>query len=311
MMGCTDRHFRYLLRLISKHAYLYTEMVTSDALIHSDVNPLLQYNDVEHPIALQVGGFKPEDLANAAALAQQYHYDEINLNVGCPSSRVQSGSFGACLFKQPDVVATAIKAMQSACDIPVTVKTRLGVDDIDEYSDLKNFVEITAAAGNTVFIVHARKAWLKGLSPRANRTVPPLIYDRVYQLKQDFPEFEIIINGGITTTQEVTQHLQHVDGVMIGRGVYDNPMLLMELEAELFGETTLLSRAQVIEKFLPYLRDQINCGTRLQQLSHHLFGLFHGVPGAKRWRRMLSGAGLTSERVLSVMEQACDAELLS
>jgi len=310
MMGCTDRHFRYLLRLISKSAYLYTEMLTSDALIHSDAASLLQYNAVEKPLALQVGGFEAQGLANAAKLAEQHDFDEINLNVGCPSSRVQSGSFGACLFKEPHTVANAVTAMQQVCHIPVTVKTRIGVDDIDEYVDLKNFVEVVAQAGVTVFIIHARKAWLKGLSPRANRTVPPLKYDRVYQLKQDFPQLEIIINGGITTTQEVKAHLAEVDGVMLGRAAYDNPMLLVELERELFGETRALTRAKVIEQLLPYLREQIGTGTRVQQLAHHLFGLFHGIAGAKRWRRMLSGAGLTGEKVLNVMEQAAEAQLL-
>ena len=292
MMACTDRHFRYFARLMTARALLYTEMITQDAVIHGDRDYLLAYHDCEHPIALQLGGSDPEKLALCVKIAEEYAYDEINLNVGCPSDRVQSGKIGACLMNEPDLVAECVSAMKSVTDIPITVKTRLGVDHNDSYDFIIRFTEKQKSAGADALIVHARKAWLKGLSTRKNRQIPPLDYQRVYQLKQDFPDFEIIINGGINDLDEVKAHLQHVDGVMLGRAAYNNSYLLSQVDHTIFSEQAkTITREKVIERFKPYLKQQIENEIKQSSIVRHLLGLYHGQPGAKAWRsKVCSGA---------------------
>lgn len=299
MMDYTDRHARYLLRLITRHTLLYTEMVTSAALTHGDAERLLAFNAEEHPVALQLGGSAPAELAAAARLGERFGYDEINLNVGCPSDRVQAGRFGACLLAEPDTVADCIAAMRDATARPVTVKTRIGVDDLDSYEHLCAFVERVAAAGCASFTLHARKAWLKGLSPRENRDIPPLDYARVYRLKRNFPDFEIAINGGIADLDEALLHLRHVDGVMIGRAAYHNPWMLAEADARIFGETRSMARtrASVLADYRDYCERELAQGTPLSHMTRHLMGLVQGLPGARRFRRILSeqvrGSGVT------------------
>ena len=289
MMDWTDRDCRYLLRLISAQTLLYTEMVTTGALIHGDRQRFLAHDQQEYPLALQLGGSDPVALAECAKMGEQAGYDEINLNIGCPSDRVQSGQFGACLMAEPDLVAECVAAMQQAVTIPVTVKTRLGIDAHDSYAFLTQFIDKVAAAGCKMFILHARKAWLQGLSPKENREVPPLDYQRVYQIKQDYPQLHIDINGGVTTLAEVEQHLHHVDGVMIGREAYHNPYLLAEADARIFADKRpVLTRHQVIEAMLPYIEQRMRQGRPLKSITRHLLGLFQGQPGARRWRRHLS-----------------------
>ena len=287
MMGYTDRHFRRLARLLSRHVLLYTEMVTTGQLMHGDVSRALRYNSEEHPVALQLGGSDPHALSHCARLGEDFGYDEINLNVGCPSDRVQSGQFGACLMKQPELVAECIDAMQHAVGIPVTIKMRIGVDDLDTDENLTDFVKQTAGAGCQVFIIHARKAWLKGLSPKENREVPPLRYDTVYRLKQNFPDLEIIINGGVKTRSDIEAHLLHVDGVMIGREACANPMLITEFDRVIVPDSDfpVVAPEQVLAHYLPYATKEVDCGEKLRHLMRHLSGLYHGKPGAKRWRR--------------------------
>ncbi len=300
MMDWTDRHCRFLLRLLSPHARLYTEMVTAAALIHGDADKLLEFDAAEHPVALQLGGSDPKMMADAAKKAADAAYDEININVGCPSDRVQSGQFGACLMSKPDLVARCFEEMSAVCDPPVTVKTRIGIDDYDSYEFLREFIETLKAAGCNTFIVHARLAILQGLSPKDNRTVPPLNYERVYQLKREFPNLEIILNGGISDTDLVLGHLEHVDGVMIGRQAYHDPYFLSELEKALFGTVDLQApdRHEIIESMLPYIEQQMSAGAELQHITRHMLGLFAGQPGARAWRRYLSqnahlpGAGI-------------------
>ena len=287
MMDWTDRHCRYFHRLLAPHARLYTEMVTSAALVHGDRQRLLGFDDAEHPVALQLGGSDPQELAQAARIGADFGYDEINLNVGCPSDRVQSGRFGACLMHEPALVADCFVAMREAVTIPVTIKCRLGVDEQDEYADLQHFIETVAARGCGVFIVHARKAWLKGLSPKENREVPPLNYQRVYQLKRDFPALTILINGGIQSLAEVQTHLVHTDGVMLGRTAYHEPYRLAELEHALFG-TPLPDRMALIRQMREYTERHLAEGGKLNHISRHLLGLFQGLPGARGWRRHLS-----------------------
>ena len=306
MMDWTDRHCRYFHRLLSPHARLYTEMVTSPAVIHGDRERLLGFDRSEHPLALQLGGADPRELAAAAHIAAQYGYDEINLNVGCPSDRVQSGRFGACLMREPALVAECFAAMQEAVSIPVTIKCRLGVDAQDEYLDLQHFIEAVSAKGCTVFVVHARKAWLKGLSPKENRDVPPLNYQRVYQLKRDFPQLTVIINGGIDTVVDVQNHLQHVDGAMLGRVAYHEPYRLAELELALYG-TPLPAREQVIGRMRPYIESHLDAGGKLQHISRHMLGLFQGLPGARRWRRHLSENAHRGDAGMAVVDDALDA----
>lgn len=287
MMDWTDRHCRYFHRLLAPHARLYTEMVTSAALVHGDRQRLLGFDDAEHPVALQLGGSDPQELAQAARIGAEFGYDEINLNVGCPSNRVQSGRFGACLMHEPALVADCFTSMREAVTIPVTIKCRLGVDDQDEYADLQHFIETVAARGCGIFIVHARKAWLKGLSPKENREVPPLNYQRVYQLKRDFPALTILINGGIQSLAEVQTHLVHTDGVMLGRTAYHEPYRLAELEHALFG-TPLPDRMALIRQMREYTERHLAEGGKLNHISRHLLGLFQGLPGARGWRRHLS-----------------------
>ena len=289
MMACTDRHCRNFLRVISGRALLYSEMVTADALIHGDTARLLAFEEAEHPVALQLGGSDPAGLAKAAELGAERGYDEINLNVGCPSDRVRSGRFGACLMAEPERVAACIDAMIQAVAIPVTVKCRIGIDDQDAEHDLNRFIETVAAAGCSSFIVHARKAWLQGVSPKQNREVPPLDYERVYRLKQTYDGLEIIINGGIETIEQCEAHLAHVDGVMLGRAAYDNPYLLSLVDERLFGDDRpRLERGEILERYLPYVEAELAKGEPLHRMTRHILGLFKGQPGARAFRRTLS-----------------------
>ncbi len=303
MMDWTDRHCRYFHRLLAPHARLYTEMVTSAALVHGDRQRLLGFDDAEHPVALQLGGSDPQELAEAARIGADFGYDEINLNVGCPSDRVQSGRFGACLMHEPALVADCFTSMREAVTIPVTIKCRLGVDEQDEYADLQHFIETVAARGCGVFIVHARKAWLKGLSPKENREVPPLNYQRVYQLKRDFPALTILINGGIQSLAEVRTHLVHTDGVMLGRTAYHEPYRLAELEHALFG-TPLPDRMALIRQMREYTERHLAEGGKLNHISRHLLGLFQGLPGARGWRRHLSENAHRDNADWGVVERA-------
>ena len=289
MMERTDRHFRYFLRLISKHALLYTEMITAAALIHGDRGQLLAFDPQEHPLALQLGGSNPEEMAFGAALAQEAGYDEVNINVGCPSGRVQSGRIGACLMAEPETVADCVWAMSRRVDLPISVKTRIGIDLLDGYDDLNRFVSVVAEAGCNILIVHARKAWLKGLSPKQNRDVPPLSYDVVYRLKRDFPQLQIVINGGITTLPAALNHLDHVDGVMLGRAIYNDPYMIADVDRLFFADLTpSKSRWEILEEFRSYLETQISRGVPMVQMLRHIMGLYRGMPGARRWRRVLS-----------------------
>lgn len=289
MLDWTDRHCRYFYRVMSKQAVLFTEMVTTGAILYGNRDQHLAFNDEEHPLVLQLGGSSPQDLAACARIAEQYGYDEINLNVGCPSDRVQNGRFGACLMADPVLVADCIAAMRDAVAIPVSVKSRIGIDDKDSYPELVDFIGTVAAAGCQTFTVHARKAWLSGLSPKENREIPPLRYDLVFALKKDFPELEIIINGGITSLNVCQQLLMQVDGVMLGREVYHNPYLLTEVDSVLFDQPELaISRQQVVMAMLPYVGRQLQQGVRLNSITRHMLGLFHGVDGARAWRRHLS-----------------------
>ncbi len=294
MLDWTDRHFRYFIRRITRRTLLYTEMVATGALLHGDRERLIGFHDDEHPVALQLGGSEPADLATCARIGAQRGYDEINLNVGCPSDRVQQGRFGACLMAEPALVADCVAAMREAVDVPVTVKHRIGIDDQDSYQALCDFVGTLAEAGCAAFIVHARKAWLSGLSPKENRTVPPLRHDVVHRLKRDFPQLTIVINGGIESLDQAIEQLAHVDGVMIGRAAYHDPWLLAEADARVFGDLPAsTTRREVFEAMLPYIERELAAGTRLHAITRHMLGLFHGVPGARAWRRMLSAGGGT------------------
>lgn len=289
MLDWTDRYCRYFLRLITRHTLLYTEMVTTGALLHGDQARHLDFDPVEHPVALQLGGSVPAELAACARLAEQWGYDEINLNVGCPSDRVQSGLFGACLMATPQIVAEGVAAMRGATRLPVTVKHRIGIDDLDSDAALVNFIETVAAAGCSTFIIHARKAWLNGLSPKENREIPPLRYDVVHQIKQAFPHLEIILNGGITTLDQVEEQLPSVDGVMIGREAYHNPWILAEADRRLFGDNHAIpSRHQIIQQLMPFARRQHALGVPINHISRHILGLFQGQPRARAWRRHIS-----------------------
>jgi tRNA-dihydrouridine synthase A len=308
MMDWTDRHCRYFHRLLSPHALLYTEMVTAAAVLHGDRARLVGFDSVEHPVALQLGGAEPRELAAAARIGADLGYDEINLNVGCPSDRVQSGRFGACLMREPALVADCVASMRAAVAgsdryVPVTVKCRLGVDEQDEYADLARFVETVRTSGSTVFIVHARKAWLEGLSPKENREIPPLNYERVYELKRAFPELTIVVNGGIASVEEVRAHLCHVDGVMLGRTAYHEPYRLAEIEHALHG-TPLPDRDDVLARFRPYIEAHLARGDRLQHISRHLLGLYQGLPGARAYRRHLSERAHRTDAGYEIVEQA-------
>ncbi|MFT2092342.1 tRNA dihydrouridine(20/20a) synthase DusA [Paraglaciecola sp. 2405UD69-4] len=306
MLDWTDKHCRYFLRQISKHTLLYTEMVTTGAIIFGK-GDYLAYNQEEHPVALQLGGSDPADMARCSALAQTYGYDEVNINVGCPSDRVQNGRFGACLMAEPETVAACIKSMQAEVDIPVTVKSRIGIDEMDEYKDLSAFIDTVASAGCSTFIVHARKAWLQGLSPKQNRDVPPLMYDRVYQLKQEFPRLHIGINGGVKTIAETAEHLQHIDSVMIGREVYSNPYILAEVDKLFYqDEAPARTRFEVVEAMLPYVEQQIAEGARPWHIARHMLGLFQGQPGGRIWRRYLSQNGTKAGVGIELLTDALD-----
>jgi tRNA-dihydrouridine synthase A len=296
MMDWTDRHCRMFHRHITRHSWLYTEMVTTGALLHGDVGRHLDFNQEEHPVALQLGGSEPADLAKSARLGEQWGYDEINLNCGCPSERVQKGAFGACLMAEPQLVADCVKAMRDAVAIDVTVKHRIGIDDVTSYDFVRDFVGVIADAGCTTFIVHARNAILKGLSPKENREIPPLKADYAYRLKRDFPQLEILINGGIKTVEEIDAHLQHVDGVMLGREAYHNPYLMACFDARYYGDARpVKSRAEVLQEMQAYIREQLarhgknaGGGLRLNSITRHMLGLMAGMPGARAFRQTLS-----------------------
>jgi tRNA-dihydrouridine synthase A len=305
MMEWTDTHYRYFARLLSSHARLYTEMVTTGALLHGDQKRFLKFDASEHPIALQLGGSEPHDLSACARIGEDWGYDEINLNVGCPSDRVQSGRFGACLMKEPLLVADCVAAMQKTVKIPVTVKHRIGVDDVESFEHLAHFVEVVSGAGCQTFIVHARSAWLKGLSPKENREIPPLNYEMVYQLKKTFPALNIVINGGIETLDAITQQLQFVDGVMLGREAYHNPFLLAQIDNLLFDKNkTPVTREQVMEKFIPYIEQQLSNGTALNHITRHILGLYQGQTGARAFRRHISEQAHKPNASIEVVTQA-------
>jgi len=288
MMDWTDRHCRYFLRLLSPSALLYTEMVTAAAIHHGDADRFLRFNEAEHPLALQLGGSEPDWMASATATASDYNYDEININVGCPSDKVQSGQFGACLMARPDTVADCFRAMSDKTATPITVKTRIGIDDKNSFEFLQRFVEILAKAGCQKFVVHARIAILDGLSPKENRSVPPLNYERVYRLKREYPELEVVINGGIADIATAEKVLQHVDGAMIGRQAYQQPYFLAELEHHFNPEWQLPDRHEVVEKMLPYVESVLAGGEPLGRVTRHMLGLYAGQPGARAWRRYIS-----------------------
>ena len=308
MMEWTDRHCRVFHRMATRHALLYTEMVTTNAVIHGDRDRLLGFDAAEHPVACQLGGSDPRDLAEAARIVERFGYDAVNLNVGCPSDRVQSGRFGACLMAEPQLVADCVSAMKKAVSIPVTVKSRIGIDDADSYEGLAGFIETVRNGGCSTFIVHARKAILKGLSPKENREIPPLHYDYVYRLKADFPDLDISLNGGVQSLDEAEHHLAHVDGVMIGRAAYHTPDLLLAVDRRFFTDRTIApdqSRHDLVRAFIPYVERQVAGGVPLNRMTRHILGLFNGVPGARAWRRFLSenahrpGAG--AETVLQAL----------
>jgi tRNA-dihydrouridine synthase A len=293
MLDWTDRHCRVFHRQITRHTWLYTEMVTTGALVYGDAERHLRLNDIEHPVALQLGGSDPADLAKSAKLGEQWGYDEINLNCGCPSERVQKGAFGACLMQEPQLVADCVKAMRDAVSIDVTVKHRIGLDYNEEYGFVRDFVGTIADAGCRTFIVHARNAVLKGLSPKENRDIPPLRYAVAYQLKREFPDLEIIVNGGIKTNDEIAEHLQHLDGVMIGREAYHNPYLMASWDARFYGDDApVKSREQVLEAMIPYIRAELErygpLGLRMNGITRHVLGLMAGLPGARGFRQVLS-----------------------
>jgi tRNA-dihydrouridine synthase A len=289
MLDWTDRHYRYFMRLISRDCVLFTEMITAPAIMNGDKARLLDFDSAEHPVVIQLGGSDPAQLAQAAKISQDWGYDEINLNVGCPSDRVQSGRFGACLMKEPDLVADCVKAMQDAVSIPVTIKCRIGIDEFDSFEFFQQFVDTLVNADVKHFYVHARKAWLNGLSPKENRTIPELKYDFVYQIKQMYPQLDISINGGIQTIEQVQEHLQYVDGVMIGREAYHNPYLLAEFDQLFYKNDALaISRELIVEKMVIYTQQHIADGGKLNNITKHMLGLFQGQTGARRWRRYLS-----------------------
>jgi tRNA-dihydrouridine synthase A len=305
MMEWTDRHCRFFHRLLTRRAVLYTEMVTAEAVLHGDRDRLLGFSPEEHPVALQLGGSDPARLGAAAAIGADYGYDEINLNVGCPSDRVQEGRFGACLMAEPELVAACVAAMQARVAVPVTVKCRIGIDDQDSEADLERFVMTVAGAGCRTIIVHARKAWLKGLSPKENREVPPLDYARVYRLKTAHPQLEMIINGGIASLTEAEAHLQKVDGVALGRAAYQNPYLLAEVDGRLFGEAGAPPpRGEVLEGLLPYAERHLAAGGRLNNIARHILGLYHGQARARAFRRHLSERAPRDGAGVDVLEEA-------
>ncbi|BBB22515.1 tRNA-dihydrouridine synthase A [Abyssogena phaseoliformis symbiont OG214] len=303
MMDWTDRHCRYFYRLMSKNVQLWTEMVTAKAIIYGDKNRLLDFDACEHPLVLQLGGSEPKEMAQAAKMAQDWGYDEININVGCPSDRVQSGSFGACLMQTPQVVAQCVGAMRQVVDVPITVKSRIGVDDMDSYGELVNFVATVEGAGCDNFLIHARKAWLKGLSPKENRSVPRLNYGWVYQIKRDFLHLAIGINGGIMDMESSLQHLEYVDGVMLGRAVYHQPYLLSEVDGLIYQQkSSILSREQVLLAFIEYMKVQHANSVPIRSMTRHILGLYHGQRNAKKFKCLLSGKTVEFEHLYEWLE---------
>ena len=288
MMDCTDKHERYFLRLISKNVLLYTEMIVSEAIDRGDKKKLLSFNLSEKPVALQLGGSSPKLLANASKIGEEFGYDEINLNLGCPSKKVQKNKFGACLIKEPNLVADCLNEMQAKTKLPVTVKTRIGYDEVEDYESLFNFINLLKSTGVKTFIIHARKAMLGKFTPKQNLNIPPLKYEMVYKLKKDFKDLEIIINGGIASTDQVKEHLNKVDGVMIGRSIYHSPYMLADIEREIFNNNEVLSRPDVVKELAFYLKQEIKKGTRINQIMRHTLGLFHGETGSGFWKRYLS-----------------------
>ena len=307
MMDWTDRNCRAFHRALTRRALLYTEMVTTGAVLHGPRERLLGFDPCEHPVALQLGGSDPADLAASARIGADFGYDEINLNVGCPSDRVQSGRFGACLMREPELVADCMAAMKAAVSVPVTVKCRIGVDDQDPEEALFRLVDLSARAGVTTFIVHARKAWLKGLSPKENRDIPPLDYPLVYRLKRERPDLTIIINGGVASLDEAAAHLDHVDGVMLGRAAYHEPGILGSADARIFGEGETVDPFEAVERYRPYMADRLAQGAHLAGITRHMLGLFHGRPGARSWRRILTVEGSKAGTGLEVLDAALAA----
>jgi len=288
MMDCTDRHERFFLRLISKNVLLYTEMIVSEAIDRGDKKKLLSFNIKEKPVALQIGGSSPKLLSKASKIGEEFGYDEINLNLGCPSKKVQKNKFGACLMKEPNLVADCLSEMQAKTKIPVTVKTRIGYDDVEDYENLFNFIKLLKSTGVKTFIIHSRKAMLGKFTPKQNLNIPPLKYDIVYKLKKDFEDLEIIINGGINSTDQIKNHLKKVNGVMVGRSVYHSPYILADIEKEIFDNDNVLSRQEIIENLIPYVKNEVANGTRMNQIMRHTLGLFHGQTGSSFWKRYLS-----------------------
>jgi tRNA-dihydrouridine synthase A len=307
MMDWTDRHCRMLHRALSGRALLYTEMLTTGAVLHGERERLLGFDPAEHPVALQLGGSEPAELAAAARIGEDWGYDEINLNVGCPSDRVQSGRFGACLMREPELVAESMAAIAAAVKVEATVKCRLGVDDQDPEESLFRLVELCAQAGVRRFVVHARKAWLKGLSPKENRDIPPLDYPLVWRLKRERPDLVIVVNGGIADLAEAERHLAHVDGVMLGRAAYHTPALLGEVDARIFGEGALVDPVEAVARYRPYVARELARGTHLAAMTRHMLGLFHGRPGARAWRRILTVEGVKPGAGMEVIDRALAA----
>lgn len=303
MLDWTDRHCRFFFRLLAKSVMLYTEMITTGALLHGDAKRFLAFDESEHPVTLQLGGSNPHDLAQCAKMVEQAGYDEVNLNIGCPSDRVQSGRFGACLMAEPELVANCVYAMQKVASIPVTVKTRIGIDDQDSYEALMNFIAIVSKSGCEHFIIHARKAWLSGLSPKENREIPPLRYDIVYQLKKDFPHLQFTLNGGVKTLEEIEQHLQKINGVMLGRQIYHEPYLLHQIAHRFFDEPTK-SRQHILQDFLPYVEKELSKGSSLHSMTRHILNLFHGEPGARAFRRHLTVEAHKKPHDINIILQA-------
>ncbi len=308
MISCTDRHFRYLVRLITKHTVLYSEMITTGAVIFGDKERHLGFNDGENPVVFQVGGNNPGDMAKAASIVESYNYDEININVGCPSERVQSGKFGACLMAEPELVASCVKAMRKEIDIPVTIKTRLGFYDSYKYETLRNFIDINHDAGCETFIIHARTARLDGFSPRQNRELLPVKYEEVYRLKQDYPDLTIVINGDITERGQINAHMDYVDGVMIGRAAYSNPIMLEGVDSEFFGDpmSKAISRKELVSEYSNYMEQQLKKGVPLHIMVKHIITIFQGVGGAKCWRRYLSENITSKKGSIDVISKALD-----
>ncbi len=310
MMDYTDRHFRFFMRQLTRRTLLYTEMITSPAMMHGDRDRLLGFSELESPLVLQIGGDNPPDLAECCRIAEGMGYDGVNLNVGCPSSRVQDGHFGACLMAKPDQVGRCIESMQAATALPVSVKHRIGIDDRDRYEDLADFVRIVSGAGCQSFTVHARKAWLQGLNPKENRTIPPLRYADVYQLKQEFPNLWIEINGGILILDQAQDHLQQVDAVMIGRAAYDNPYLFAEADQRFYGDgAEVRSRSEVVLSMLPYIDAWVSRGTKLNKITRHMLQLFAGQPGSRQWKRLLTEGSSSPQANSTLVREALGAVL--